>query len=97
MTETALSYILLPMRALVPMVGDGLGAKIKIMRITSIPSGIPVLVITSGKPFLPKVEEQEAWRLSHELFTASIEGVTLIVAEESDHMVPGRQPDFIIV
>ena len=83
-------------RALVRMVGDGLSPKIETMRKTSIPSGIPVLVLTSGKPFLPKPEEQEAWRLSHEQMTASIEGATLIVAEESDHMVPGRQPDLII-
>jgi pimeloyl-ACP methyl ester carboxylesterase len=83
-------------RALVRMVGDGLGPKIEIMRKTSIPSGIPVLVITSGKPFLPKPEEQKAWRLSHEQMMASIEGATMIVAEESDHMIPGRQPDLII-
>ncbi len=83
-------------RALDRMSGDGLGPKIKTMRETSVPSGIPVLVITSGKPFLPKAEEQEAWKLSHEQMTASIKGATLIVAEESDHMVPGRQPDLII-
>jgi pimeloyl-ACP methyl ester carboxylesterase len=83
-------------RALVRMVGDGLGPKIEIMRKTSIPSGIPVLVITSGKPFLPKAEEQEAWRLSHEQLTASVKGATLVVAEESDHMIPMRQPDLVI-
>lgn len=83
-------------RALVRMGGDGLGPKMETMRKTSIPSGIPVLVITSGRPFLPKTEEQEAWRLSHEQMTASIKGATLIVAEKSDHMVPWRQPDLII-
>ncbi|MGB7297641.1 MAG: alpha/beta fold hydrolase [Candidatus Aminicenantales bacterium] len=83
-------------RALVRMVGDGLGPKTEVMRTTSIPSGIPVVVITSGKPFLPKTEEQKAWRLSHEQLTASIEGATLIVAEKSDHMIPARQPDLII-
>jgi pimeloyl-ACP methyl ester carboxylesterase len=83
-------------RALVRMVGDGLGPKIEIMRKTSIPPNIPVLVITSGKPFLPKTEEQEAWRLSHEQMTKSIKGAILIVAEESDHMIPWRQPDLII-
>lgn len=83
-------------RALVRMVGDGLGPKIEIMRKTSIPPDIPVVVITSGKQFLPKTEEQEAWRLAHEQMTASIEGATLIVAEKSDHMIPGRQPDLII-
>lgn len=83
-------------RAMVRMVGDGLGSKLEIMRKTTIPSLIPVLVITSGKPFLPKTEEQDAWRLSHEQLTASIKGATLIVAEESDHMIPFRQPALII-
>jgi len=83
-------------RALVRMVGDGLGPKIEIMRKTSIPPDIPVVVITSGRQFLPKTEEQEAWRLAHEQLTASIKGATLIVAEESDHMVPWRQPELII-
>ena len=83
-------------RALVRMVGGGLGPKMEIMRKTKLPTDIPVVVITSGRPFLPKTEEQEAWRLSHEQMTALIKGGTLIVAEKSDHMVPGRQPDLII-
>ncbi len=83
-------------RALVRMVGDGLGPKMEVMRKTSIPSGIPVVVMTSGLPFLPKTEEQEAWRLAHEQLTESIEGATLIVAEKSGHMIPASQPDLII-
>jgi pimeloyl-ACP methyl ester carboxylesterase len=83
-------------RALARMVGEGLGPKLGIMRKTTIPSGIPVVVITSGKSFLPKSEEQEAWRLSHEQFTSSIDGAELIVAEESEHMVPFQQPALII-
>ena len=83
-------------RAAVRMVGDGLAPKMEIMRKTKLPSDIPVVVITSGRPFLPKTEDQEAWRQSHEQLTASIGGATLIVAEKSDHMVPGRQPDLII-
>ena len=83
-------------RALVRMVGDGLGSKIEIMHKTSIPSNIPVIVITSGKPFLPKKEEQEAWREAHEQFVSSIKGAILIVAEESDHMIPQEQPELII-
>jgi pimeloyl-ACP methyl ester carboxylesterase len=83
-------------RALVRMVGGGLGPKMEIMRKTSILSGIPVVVITSGRSFLPKTEEQDAWRLSHKQLTASIKGAILIVAEESDHMIPMRQPDLII-
>ncbi len=83
-------------RAVVRMVGDGLAPKMEIMRKTSIPSGVPVVVITCGKPFLPKTEEQKAWRLSHEQLTASIKGATLIVAEKSGHMIPGIQPDLIV-
>jgi len=83
-------------RALVRMARGGLGPKMKIMRRTKLPSGIPVIVITSGQPFLPKTEEQEAWRKSHEQMTASIKGASLIVAEESNHMVPMQQPDLII-
>jgi pimeloyl-ACP methyl ester carboxylesterase len=83
-------------RALVRMVGDGLGPKMEVMRKTSVPSGIPVVVITSGLPFLPKTEEQEAWRRAHEQLTASIEGATLIIAEKSSHMIPVSQPDLII-
>ncbi len=83
-------------RALVRMVGDGLGPKMEIMRRTSLPSGIPVIVITAGQPFLPKAEEQDAWRQAHEQLTASIKGATLIVAEKSGHMIPASQPDLII-
>jgi pimeloyl-ACP methyl ester carboxylesterase len=83
-------------RALIRMVGDGLGPKMKIMHETTIPSGIPVAVITCGKQFFPKPEEQEAWRKSHEQLTASIQGAVLIVAEDSGHMIPQRQPELII-
>jgi 3-oxoadipate enol-lactonase len=83
-------------RAVVRMVGDGLAPKMEIMRKTSVPSDIPVVVITSGRPFLPKIEEQEAWRKSQEQFTASIKRATLIIAEKSGHMIPGTQPDLII-
>ncbi len=83
-------------RALVRMVGDGLGPKMEVMRKTSIPSGIPVVVMTSGLPFLPKPEEQKAWRRAHEQLTASIEGAALMVAEKSSHMIPVSQPDLII-
>ncbi len=83
-------------RALVRMVGKGLAPKIEVMRKTSIPSGIPVRIITCGKKFLPKPEEQQAWRKAHEDMTASIKGAVLIVAEQSAHMVPWDQPEIII-
>jgi pimeloyl-ACP methyl ester carboxylesterase len=83
-------------QALVRMVGDGLSPKMDILRKTSIPPGIPVLLITSGRQFFPKTEEQEAWRRAHEQMIASIKGATLIVAEDSSHMIPFSQPDIII-
>ncbi len=83
-------------RALVRIVGEGLGSKVKVMRNTSVPKDIHVRVITCGKGFLPKSEEREAWRQSHEQMAASIEGAVLRVAEKSSHMVPWMQPDIII-
>ena len=83
-------------QALVRMVGAGLTPKMEIMRKTSIPPGIPVMLITSGRQFFPKTEEQEAWRRAHKQMIASIEGATMIVAEDSDHMIPFSQPDLII-
>ena len=83
-------------RALVRFVGDGLSSKVKVMRETTVPEGIPVILITSSQPFLPKPEEQEAWRTSHEKIVASIDGAVLIVAEKSGHMIPFQQPEIIV-
>jgi pimeloyl-ACP methyl ester carboxylesterase len=83
-------------RALMRMVGDGLGPKVKVMRETAIPKGIPVFIIKSGLPTLQNEEEQNAWNQALDTMAASIEGAFLIVAEESDHMIPLRQPDLIV-
>lgn len=86
-------------RALARMVGapgSNLAEKVAVMRRAVLPRGIPVRVITSGMTWLPKPEEQEAWRKSHEQFTASIKDARLIVAEKSDHMIPFRQPDLLV-
>jgi len=83
-------------RALTRMVGAGLGPKMEVMRATSIPVGVPVVVIASGQRFLLLEEDHEAWRLAQERLAASIEGATLIVAEESGHMIPARQPKLIV-
>ncbi len=83
-------------RALVRMVSDGLERKTEIMRKTTIPEGIPVRLITCGKSFLPKPEEQIAWRQSHEQIVSKIKGAKLIAAEQSHHMIPFEQPDLII-
>ena len=86
-------------RALVRMVGapgSNLAEKIAVMRQAVVPEGIPVQVITSGIAFLPKPEEQKAWRESHEQFTASIRGAILVVAEKSGHGIPFSQPDLLV-
>ena len=83
-------------RAVVRMVGDGIGPKRESMRGTSLPPGVPVVVIVSGRRFLLTAEEHEAWRLAQERMAASIEGAMLVVAEESGHMIPAQQPALII-
>jgi len=86
-------------RAMVRMVGapdSNLAEKIAVARKAVVPEGIPVRVITSGTAFLPKPEEQKAWRESHERLTASIKGATLVVAEKSGHMIPFSQPDLLV-
>ncbi|MDH3216401.1 MAG: alpha/beta hydrolase [Candidatus Krumholzibacteria bacterium] len=83
-------------RALVRMVDKGLGPKVAIMRNTTIPKGIPVFIIKSALPTWPKEEEQNAWYKALDEMAASIEGSELIVAKESNHMIPFQQPDLVI-
>jgi pimeloyl-ACP methyl ester carboxylesterase len=85
-------------RAAVRMVGapnSNLAEKCAAIRKTTLPRGLPVRVITSGKNWLSP-EEQIIWRESHERLTASIEGAKLVVAEQSNHMIPYMQPDLIV-
>lgn len=86
-------------RAMVRMVGapgSNLAEKMTVMRKAVVPTGIPVRVVTAGITFLPKPEEQKAWREAHERFAASIKGATLVVAEKSGHMIPYSQPDLLV-
>ncbi len=86
-------------RAAVRMVGapgSNLAEKIVVLREAAVPEGIPVRVITSGTAWLPRPEEQKAWRESHERLTASIKGARLVVAEKSGHMISFSQPDLIV-
>ena len=83
-------------KALVRMVGDGLGPKTELMRDTTLPKGIPIRLITSKVPFLPKSEEQEAWWKAHRQIAAGNKEITLVEAKKSHHMVPTTEPDLII-
>jgi len=76
--------------------GSNLAEKIAVMRKAVIPEGIPARVITAGIAFLPKPEEQKAWRESHERFPASIKGAVLVLAEKNGHMIPYSQPDLLV-
>jgi pimeloyl-ACP methyl ester carboxylesterase len=85
-------------RALVRMVGapgSNLAEKCDASRKLALPQRLPVRVITSGKNWLSP-QEQKLWRESHERLTASIEGAKLIVADQSDHGIPQRQPDLVV-
>ncbi|MBN1138903.1 MAG: alpha/beta hydrolase [Anaerolineae bacterium] len=77
------------------MVKEGLGPKVAVMRHTTIPK-VPVRVITSGQPWWQTPEEDRAWRQAHEQIAASIPGADLIVAQESDHLIPDKQPEIIL-
>ncbi len=86
-------------RALARMVGapdSNLAEKIAVARKGVVPEGILARVITAGMTFLPKPEEQKAWRESHERLTASIKGATMVVAEKSGHMIPFSEPDLLV-
>ncbi len=75
--------------------GSNLAAKCDLIRPLTVPSGIPIRVLTSGLDWLPEILKKP-WRQAHERFAASMPGAKLVVAAESDHMIPKRQPDVVI-
>jgi pimeloyl-ACP methyl ester carboxylesterase len=75
---------------------DGnLAAKCDLLRPLAIPKGIPTRVIASGQTWMSE-KEMRIWRKALDHFTASIAGAKLVVASDSDHMIPQRQPDLVI-
>jgi pimeloyl-ACP methyl ester carboxylesterase len=75
--------------------GSNLGEKCDAARKVALPPHLAVRIITSGKEWLSP-QDQKLWRESHERLTESIEGARLIVAEQSGHMIPARQPELIL-
>ncbi|MCX6567510.1 MAG: alpha/beta fold hydrolase [Candidatus Aminicenantes bacterium] len=75
--------------------GSNLGEKCDVARKVALPRHLTVRIITSGKDWLPP-QDQKLWRRSHERLAAAIEGAKLIVAEQSDHMIPERQPALVL-
>ena len=58
--------------------------------------GVPVRLLTSGQSWWLTPEEDKAWRHAHKQIVASIPGAELIIAEESDHLIPDKQPELVI-
>jgi pimeloyl-ACP methyl ester carboxylesterase len=83
-------------RALSRMVAGGLEPKMKIMRATRVPAGIPVRLLSSRQPFVPEQEDMQAWWDAHERVVASIPGAVLVEATESGHMIPFDQPELVV-
>lgn len=74
----------------------GLPSTVAILRAMPVPGHIPVRVITAGKAWWPRPEENQAWRTSHEHLAASVEDGKLLVAEQSAHLIPHDQPEIIV-
>jgi pimeloyl-ACP methyl ester carboxylesterase len=74
----------------------GLPDAVAIARAMPVPHGIPVRVITAGKPWWPKPDENRAWRKSHEHLAASVKDGKLLVAENSAHLIPYDQPEIVV-
>lgn len=75
--------------------GGNLAKKCELIRPLAVPAGIPVRIVTSGRTWMPE-EMMKAWRQAHERFSTSMPGAKLVVAAESDHMIPERQPDLLV-
>lgn len=75
--------------------GSNLAAKCDLIRPLTVPRDVPIRVLTSGLDWLPEIL-RKPWRQAHEQFAASMPGAKLIVAAESDHVIPKRQPDVVI-
>jgi len=77
------------------MLKQGVGPKAEIIRQTTLPK-VPVRIITAGQPWWLTPEEDQAWSKAHEQIAAASPDAELIVAEESDHLIPEKQPEVII-
>jgi pimeloyl-ACP methyl ester carboxylesterase len=74
----------------------GLPGTVAIVRAMPVPQDVPVRVITAGKPWLPKPENNQARREGHEHLAASVKDGKLFVAERSAHSVPYDQPKIVV-
>lgn len=83
-------------KALLRMVGEGLGPKLAIMKPTRVPAGIPVRLLSSRRPFLLNDREQQVWWQSHREIVDGIAGARLVEATGSSHGVHFDQPELVL-
>jgi hypothetical protein len=57
---------------------------------------LPIVVITAGTAWWKKADIDRAWRDSHRAIADAASRRRLVVAERSDHDIPGMRPDSIV-
>jgi pimeloyl-ACP methyl ester carboxylesterase len=62
----------------------------------ALPPRVPTIVITAGLPWFGSAAPDRAWRQSHEQLARQAVSGELVVAERSQHDVPGSEPDVIV-
>jgi pimeloyl-ACP methyl ester carboxylesterase len=58
--------------------------------------GLPIVVITAGQSWWKKPDIDRAWRDSHQAIAHAAPRRRLVVAEGSDHDIPGMRPEAIV-
>jgi len=74
----------------------GLPGVVEVLHRMVLPCDTPIRVISAGKPWWPKPEENRAWREAHEHLAQSVREGKLLLAERSAHLVPQDQPEIIV-
>ena len=62
----------------------------------SLPSEIPLIVLSAEIPIFSQPRQIQVVRLSHELLAASVEDGKRVIAERSNHMIPAQRPDLVV-
>ncbi len=75
---------------------NGLAERVAQARGAAVPKGVPAIILTSGRDFLPDPRIAGFWRESHRRLAATIPGSKIVVAADSDHMIPERKPDVVL-
>ena len=74
----------------------GFADAIEAFRTAAIPTHVPMVVITAGKPWWPTEERGKAYRAAHENIVRDNPHRSLVVAEGSGHYVTADRPDVVV-